>query len=71
MPMDRRETGMIDQIVKIQVHRTEFPNQLVSSVFVAVHQDGLLVPTIPTIKFALMRHNHKVTLRINDIMLKY
>ena len=66
IPMDLREVEMIEQIVKIPVHQTQFLSQLVSSVFVAVHQDGLLVLTI---KFALTHHNPKVTSRINDVIL--
>ena len=52
-------------------HQTEYLNQPVSLVFVAVHQDGLLVLTIQTIKFALTHHNPKVTSRINDVILIY
>ena len=71
IPMDRREAELIEQIVKIPVHQTKFLSQLVSSVFAAVHQDGLLVLTIPTIKFVLTHHNPKVTSRINDVILIY
>ena len=45
-------------------HQTEYLNQPVSLVFVAVHQDGLLMQTIQTIKSVLKHHNHKVTAMI-------
>ena len=71
IPTDRREAELIEQIVKIPVHQTKILSQLVSSVFAAVHQNGLLVLTIPTIKFVLTHHNPKVTSRINAVILIY